>query len=623
MPFHRKVAPITTASPTLRRAIALLLCAAFIPGAALAADAKTDPLSPSGEFSVYKSDAAQTPPMGWNPWNAFRTDVDEAKIRGSAQALVDTGLAAHGYRYVNIDDGWALKRLPDGRIRIRESMFPSAAIKDSVTGSFLPFTSFIHGLGLKAGLYTDIGRNTCAQRWDAESPNLPVGTRAEREVGSFGHADSDLRTVFRDWKFDYVKIDACGVADYARDVEPVTSGRYAEFKPYIVRSEIPQSNPAAVEALYARLGDAVRTWGGSKAVLSICAWGEALSPRWANRRGNLWRTSPDIEFNWKSMLFNIDSIVGTELYAGPGHWNDPDMLAIGHGDFDANHLTEARAHMTMWAVFSAPLLLGYDLRKSPQSLIDIVGNSEVIAIDQDALGNQGVVHRFGTTMVVVRTLEGTGARAVALFNPGDKPATSQVDWTQLGYAPGTIASVRDIWAKQDRTGEKDAITVSLKPHEAVLLRLSGTPVDPDAVWLDEMPGRINVATDGVGNRALPAGTTPARVAMAPDGTPIKAGSQSFSKGIGVFANSRLELRADRGFRRFVAIPVALNSKTAVRFRVYSDRKLVSDVTRLPGAPVAPINVNITHGRIVELVVTSPSGSGTTPMAAWADAKLVR
>jgi hypothetical protein len=156
---------MVTVVPRGRRNIVLLgllTTIALVPFAGGAAPA--DPLAPSGRFSVYQSAAALTPPMGWNPWNAFRTDVDEAKIRGSAQALVDTGLAARGYRYVNMDDGWALQRLPDGTIRIRDSMFPSAKVHGSVAGSLKPFTDFIHGLGLKAGLYTDIGRNTCAQR---------------------------------------------------------------------------------------------------------------------------------------------------------------------------------------------------------------------------------------------------------------------------------------------------------------------------------------------------------------------------------------------------------------------------------------------------------------------------
>ncbi|WP_242146185.1 NPCBM/NEW2 domain-containing protein [Sphingomonas sp. BAUL-RG-20F-R05-02] len=586
--------------------------------------AQVAPLEPSGRFSVYPSRAAQTPPMGWNPWNAFRTDVDEAKVRASAQALVTTGLAAKGYTYVNIDDGWALKRLPDGRLRIRDSMFPSSKT-GSDTGSFLPFTGFLHGLGLKAGLYTDIGRDTCAQRWDADSSNLPEGTVAERQVGSFGHAEQDMRTMFADWKFDYVKIDACGVADYTPVDPPVTSGNYQAFAPMIVRGDIPKSDPRAVEALYATLGEAAHRFGGDAATLSICAWGEALSPIWGHVRGNLWRTSPDVEFTWKSMLGNFDSVVDGALYAGPGHWNDPDMLAVGHGDFDVHHLTEARSHVTMWAIAAAPLLLGFDLRNAPPALLDLVGNTEMIAIDQDAAGNQGVPYRDGDAMTVVRTLSGTGQRAVALLNRGAQPVTARVTWAQLGFAPGSSATVRDVWAKADREPATDTITATLPAHGSVLLRVAGRPADPSTTFLDEMPARVNIAADGLTpETALAMGKFPARIANAPDGTPLVAAGKAFTHGIGLFANSRIELRAGGDFRRFVAIPVVLGSKRSVRFRVYADRKLVREVSVTPAQAPQPIDANVAGANIVELVAVAASGgTGRPPMIGWGNAALRR
>jgi alpha-galactosidase len=602
-----------------------MLCASImaIVATPMSASAQGDPLAPTGRFSVYPTRAAQTPPMGWNPWNAFRTDVDEAKVRGVAQAMVDTGLADKGYRFVNIDDGWALQRLPDGRIRIRDSMFPSAARAGSVTGSFRPFTDFIHGLGLKAGLYTDIGRNTCAQRWDAESPNLPIGTVAEREVGSYGHAAQDIRTMFADWRFDYVKIDACGVADYTPDVAPVKSGAYKAFAPLIVRGDIPASDPKSVENLYAALGDAVHRWGGEEAILSICAWGEALSPFWGHVRGNLWRTSPDIEFTWASMLGNIDSVIDGALYAGPGHWNDPDMLAIGHGDFDALHLTEARSHFTMWAIMASPLLLGYDLRQPSPSLLDIVGNAEVIAIDQDPAGNQGVPYRTGDAMVVVRTLVNTGARAVALLNRGTVPLTASVSWAQLGFAPGSSARVRDIWARRDRESTTDRISVELPAHGAVLLDVRGTPINPNATFLDEMPARVNVAVDGLSPAtAMPMGKFPARVGTAPDGTALAARGQVFAKGIGVFANSRLEVRTDGVFKRFAVTPLVLSGDRQVRFRIYADRKLVKEIAVSPSRAPAAIDLDVKSAKIIELVAVA-SGDARPPMVAWGNARLLR
>jgi alpha-galactosidase len=606
------------------RSLVVSFSVLMVSGLPLSARAQDASLAPSGQFSVYRTTAAQTPPMGWNPWNAFRTDVDETKVREVAKAMVDNGLAGRGYRFVNVDDGWALKRLPDGRIRIRDSMFPSAAAQGSVTGTFKPFTDYIHALGLKVGLYTDIGRNTCAQRWDAESPNLPVGTVDERQVGSYGHAVQDIRTIFADWNFDYIKIDACGVADYTPDVAPVKAGLYQVAAPLIVRGNIPASDPREVEHLYAVLGDAVHKWGGEDATMSICAWGEALSPLWGKARGNLWRTSPDIEFTWQSMLGNIDSVIDGALYAGPGHWNDPDMLAIGHGDFDAAHLTEARAHFTMWTIMASPLLLGYDLRKSPTALLDIVGNPEAIAIDQDPAGNQGVPYRNGAAMVVVRTLTGQGARAVAFLNRSAVPIVASVSWAQLGLKPGTAATVRDIWTKRDRAAVSDKISVDLPAHGAVLLRVTGKPSDPAAAWLDEMPARVNVAVDGLTQAtALPMGQFPVRIGATPDGLPIRANGNEAQRGIGAFANSRLEIRADRAFRRFVVAPAVLSGQQPVRFRVYADRKLVREVVAEPAQAAVPIDMDVTSAKIVELVALAPSGAARPPMIAWGNARFLR
>jgi hypothetical protein len=243
--------------------------------------------------------SAATPPMGWNSWNAFRTEVDEAKVMGAAQALVGTGLAKLGYVYVNIDDGWWLKRRQsDQTVQIRTRIFPSAKIRNAKDTSFKPFVDQLHSMGLKAGLYTDIGRNACSQAFDLHSPNLPEGTVAEREVGLYGHVDGDIKRYFQDWGFDYIKVD-------------------------------------------------VRAWGKSV--------------------GNSWRTSGDIYPRWSRMLHSFDSVATRALYAHPGAWNDADMLFIGAGDFDENHLTEARSHFTLWAMSNSPLLIGYDLRMAPKS----------------------------------------------------------------------------------------------------------------------------------------------------------------------------------------------------------------------------------------------------------------
>ncbi|EEF27058.1 alpha-galactosidase/alpha-n-acetylgalactosaminidase, putative [Ricinus communis] len=186
--------------------------------------------------------------MGWNSWNAFRTDVDEEKVVGAARVLVDSGLAGLGYVYVNLDDGWWLKRRAgDGRLQIRTGIFPSAATGGPDGTSFRPFTDKLHAMGLKAGIYTDIGRNACSQAYDLHSPNLPQGTTAEREVGLDGHVAQDIGLYFKDWGFDYIKVDACGLADFAPGSDLVQRQRYRGLTPLIERgpSTAPTSPPCA------------------------------------------------------------------------------------------------------------------------------------------------------------------------------------------------------------------------------------------------------------------------------------------------------------------------------------------------------------------------------------------
>ena len=183
----------------------LAVALALAPLSGIAAEPRED-LQPSGRFSVYGHGAAATPPMGWNPWNAFRTEVTQDKILSVAETIKRNGMQQAGYRYINIDDGWWLQRRADGGIQIRTSMFPMAASRSGVP-SLRPWTDHLHAMGFKAGLYTDVGRNACSQAHDAHSPNLPVGTTAQREIGLEGFEASDLATMFGEWGFDYIKVD--------------------------------------------------------------------------------------------------------------------------------------------------------------------------------------------------------------------------------------------------------------------------------------------------------------------------------------------------------------------------------------------------------------------------------
>ncbi|HVJ36197.1 MAG TPA: NPCBM/NEW2 domain-containing protein [Stenotrophomonas sp.] len=605
-------------------ALALALAA---PVSSVFASQAHDALEPSGRFSVYGAGAAQTPPMGFNPWNAFRTEVDQAKILGVAEAMRQRGLQAAGYRYINVDDGWWLRRQADGTFEIRTAMFPIAGTAAGGT-SFRAWTDRLHAMGFKAGLYTDVGRNACSQAFDRSSPNLPVGGVSEREIGLQGFEYLDLKTMFQDWGFDYLKVDACGVADFGPDSEPVREDHYRPLRPLIVREDAVRTDADAVETRYARIGRLLAELNpDNDFVFSICPWGQAGVRDWGGEHGNLWRTSSDIEATWESMLHNFDTATRRELYAGPGRWNDPDMLAVGLGDFDAKHLEQARTHFSMWAILAAPLLLGFDLVHAPDSLIALLSNPEVIAIDQDRAGNQGnLVLDEGGVQVLVKPLAGRGERAVLLFNRGEQAAVARVDPVQLKLQPGAAYQVRDLWQRRDLPSTRAALAFKLAPRQSMLLKVSGTPADPQAMLLTEMTGRIHVAAAGHPgySSALTEATGMPRADKTPYGQPLQLAGVRYPYGIGAHANSRLEVQAGRAFSRFkakVGLQDAAVAAQPVAFRVYGDGKLLFEGS----SSAAPLDVDVAVNgvEVIELVAAAPATApgALPPLVAWADARL--
>jgi alpha-galactosidase len=353
---------------------------------------------------------ALTPPMGWNSWNKFACNVTERTVRAVADAMVTSGMRDAGYSYVVVDDCWHGPRDADGFITADKERFPSG-IK--------ALADYVHSKGLKFGIYSDAGRKTCGGR-----------------PGSQGYEYQDALTYAR-WGVDYLKYDWCN-----------TGSRNAE------------------EA-YKLMADALRSTGRD-IVLSICEWGTAKPWHWAANVGNLWRTTGDIIDKWSGKhdySWGVVSIADMNEplwpYAGPGHWNDPDMLEIGNGGLTD---TEYRSHFSLWAMMAAPLMAGNDVAGMSEATKAILLNKEVIAVDQDRLGVQGRrVWKEGDSEVWVKPLTG-GRRAILLFNRGESPATIEASWEQLGYPAGLKARVRDLWAHADLPRASGRYSATVAPH---------------------------------------------------------------------------------------------------------------------------------------------------------------
>ncbi|WP_448664211.1 NPCBM/NEW2 domain-containing protein [Sphingomonas sp. CJ20] len=628
----------------IKRGIAALLATAMLPLAAHAG-----PLDPTGRWTGYTRGSASLPPMGWNSWNAFTSDIDEAKLMASAQIIVDSGLAAKGYRYIDIDDGWWLKRrTSDGRMIIRTATFPSAATPDGST-SFRPLTDRLHAMGLKAGIYSDIGRNSCGQVFTSTFPNQPEGSVAEREVGLYGHVDQDIRLYFAEWGFDLIKVDGCGIRGLPATDPKVLSGQYRAFAPLVDADSLARTDVAAVRRLYAEVGQALERHNPDNDFLfSICIWGAADSRSWSKDVGSISRTSEDISPTWSRMLHNLDSVIRRPLYAHPGSWNDPDMLFVGSGDFDEKHLVEARSHFTLWAMVNAPLFIGYDLRKAPRELLDILGNERIIALDQDAAGNQAVLAYDGDDVsILVKTLA-DGNKAVAILNRTSAPLAATLTASHLKLLADADIDLTDLWsgASLRFRGEHK---FQLGARETLVFKARGTRRLADGVYLSEQPGRVNPAVDGVvvpeaeplihrailpwmstrgtGERPRYGGWGGSQADSTPYGAMLSLAGKRYDTGIGALANSRLEVR-NQGFARFSATvgidDSARDRSQPVTFAIYGDGKLLAQAkaVRYGAAPVA-LSADIRGVKLIELVARTPQGTRFPDPVTWGDAALRR
>lgn len=411
----------------------------------------------SAELELVVGDTlALTPPMGWNNYNAFRLRIDDALIRAQADALVSSGLADHGYAYVNVDDAWEGRRAPDGSIRGNERFPDMAALG-----------AHIHSHGLKFGIYSSPGFETCG--------GFP---------GSLHHEERDARA-FASWGVDYLKYDWCS---YIVDAGRLAADRHAELLPAHadrlralaseygpmrndrrrprppemaarmkeieaeqkrLLSALPRETLDAIERDIAM--DAYRVMGraleasGRDIVYSLCQYGEARVWEWGPEvGGHLWRTTRDITPRYSAIMGIVNRQKGLEKWAGPGRWNDPDMLEIGNGQLTPD---EMHMQMTQWCILAAPLLIGTDLARLDPLVLSILANDEVIAVNQDRLGRQGwLLRKTGDAEIYVKPLSGD-RWAVALFNRGDKLLPVVFEPAELKLPRAAVA--RDLWRQKD------------------------------------------------------------------------------------------------------------------------------------------------------------------------------
>ncbi len=358
---------------------------------------------------------ALTPPMGWNSWNHFGcSGLNETVVEQTATAMVSSGMQAAGYRYINLDDCWmAPSRDANGNLVPDPTKFPSG----------MPaLVSYVHNLGLKIGIYEDAGTATCQGR-----------------PGSYGYYEQDADT-FAAWGVDYIKLDWCNTAG----LDP--------------------------QAQYTQFQQALASAGGN-IVFSLCDWGTNTPWIWAPAVGNLWRTTGDIGDNWLSMVNNMQANSAYAASAGPGAWNDPDMLEVGNGGMTD---TEDRTHFSMWAMMAAPLIAGNDLTGLSVASLATLTNQEVIAVDQDALGKQGVLLSDNGGGLQVWAKPVTGGTAVALLNLFGTAATISVNWSAFGLQPNETAAVRDLWAHADLGEFTGTFSANVPSHGVIMVIVSAS-----------------------------------------------------------------------------------------------------------------------------------------------------
>lgn len=374
----------------------------------------------AGVAPAQQDGLAMRPPMGWNSWNHFHRQVDDATIRAQAEAMVSSGMRDAGYTYINIDDTWEGKRDANGNIQTNSKFPDMKALAD-----------FVHSKGLKLGIYSSPGPLTCA-----------------KYEGSYGHELQDART-YAAWGIDYLKYDLCGLREQMR------------------AAPTPEAAHKIMVDAYIKMRDALRSTG-RPIVYSLCQYGNDAVWEWGTSvGGNLWRTTGDISDRYSRMAEIGFGQAGLARFAGPGHWNDPDMLEVGNGGMSAE---EYRTHMSLWAILAAPLLAGNDLTTMTPETISILTNRDVIAVDQDKAGKQGDrVSAEGPIEIWSRPLA-DGSKAIGIFNRHPSAMTTQVDFSKLGFS-GPVKA-KDLWLAKDLGTISAPYRATIPGHGVLFLRVS-------------------------------------------------------------------------------------------------------------------------------------------------------
>ena len=379
----------------------------------------------------------ESPIMGWSSWNTYRVHINDTLIIRQADAMVQKGLKEVGYSYVNIDDGFFGWRDEKGVMQTHPERFPNG---------LKGVADHIHSLGLKAGIYSDAGSNTCGSIWDKDMNGIGSGL--------YGHEFQDATLYFKEWGFDFIKIDYCGAG---QELNLEEEKRYTEIR------------------------QAIDNLGCGHVSINICRW--AFPGTWARNLARSWRISADIRPEWGSVKYIIDKNLYLSAYAGEGHYNDMDMLEIGRG----LKPEEEEVHFGMWCIMSSPLLIGCDMNTIPDFSLKLLKNKELIALNQDVLGLQAhVVQHENESYVLVKDIERKRGltRAVALYNPSDQPCDFIVPFETLEL--GGNVKVRDLIKQKDLGKMKGEIRQTVQPHSVMICKMEAEkrlePVSYEAEW---------------------------------------------------------------------------------------------------------------------------------------------